>query len=91
MCRASSPRWRAAVAWAALKELDPEDAAKVAAVFLPAGAPLPTLINMMEDARWWAGLASRAERKAYCLAAFESMPEADQAAFLQHVQKARAA
>ncbi len=54
-----------------------------------AGVPLPPFLNAMDDARWWAGLASRGERKAYCLAAFEAMPPADQAAFLHHVQHGR--
>ena len=30
LCRAATPRWRAAIAWGALRELDPDDAAEVA-------------------------------------------------------------
>lgn len=54
-----------------------------------AGVPLPPFLNVMDDARWWADLANRSERKAYALAAFEALAPADQAAFLRHVQHSR--
>jgi len=80
------------LAFAALRALDP---AHRTAVFGAAhrsdvscaGAPLPPLGALMDDARDWAAWASRAERKAYTLAAFEAMSTADQAAFLRHVQR----
>lgn len=80
------------LAFAALRALDPElremafEAAHWGEVS-GAGAPPPPFLNVMDDARWWADLASRSERKAYCLAAFEAMPPADQSAFLRHVQR----
>ncbi|OYX45235.1 MAG: hypothetical protein B7Z02_01280 [Rhodobacterales bacterium 32-67-9] len=80
------------LAFAALRALEPEpremtfEAAHWGEV-TGAGVPLPTFLNAMDDARWWASLASRRERKAYCLAAFEAMPPADQSAFLRHVQR----
>ncbi len=80
------------LAFAALRALDPEpremtfEAAHWGEVS-GAGAPMPPWFNVMDDARWWASYASRRERKAYCLAAFEAMPPADQSAFLRHVQR----
>lgn len=79
------------LAFAALRALDPEpremtfEAAHWGEV-TGAGVPSPPFLNVMDDARWWASHASRRERKAYCLAAFEAMPQADQSAFLRHVQ-----
>ena len=90
LCRAASPRWRAAIAWGALRELDPDDAAMVAAHFLPndgAGPPIPAFDGVMQEACFWAAQASPAERAAYALACFNMMAPARQAAFLGHVQR----
>ncbi|WP_208353358.1 hypothetical protein [Pseudaestuariivita rosea] len=78
---------RAALAWAALQSLDtPEQAELVTeAVLTPAGDPLPTFLNPMQDARWWAEMATNTERKAYALAAYEALPFADQMAFRRHI------
>lgn len=80
------------IAFAALRALDPEPRQQVFEAahwgeVTGAGAPMPPWLNIMDDARWWASLASRRERKAYCLAAFDAMPPADQSAFLRHVQR----
>ena len=86
------PKERAALAWASLRSLDADDALNVAeAVLTGADYPLPPFLAPMEDARWWADLANRRERKAYALAAYEAMSPADQAAFLDHVTDRRAA
>jgi hypothetical protein len=45
------------------------------------GAPLPPLLNAMDEARHWASWATPAEHKAYCLACYEAMSASDQAAF----------
>jgi hypothetical protein len=87
---------RIGLAFAALRALDPEPRERVFEAahwgeVTGAGAPLPALANVMDDARWWAGNASRRERKAYCLACFEAMPPADQQGFLAHVQRRAAA
>ncbi|MBL4917750.1 hypothetical protein [Szabonella alba] len=50
-----------------------------------AGDPLPPFLGGMEDARSWAGWATRDELKAYALASFEAMTPQDQAAFFQHI------
>ncbi len=50
-----------------------------------AGAPIPPLINAMDEARSWAEWASPFEHRAYCLAACEAMPPAARAAFIAYV------
>jgi len=60
-------------------------------VFKSAGCPLPTLLNLMDSARWWASLASQAERDDYMLAAYEASHKDRQMAFLDFVQRRRAA
>ncbi|SIT81854.1 hypothetical protein SAMN05421849_1565 [Pontibaca methylaminivorans] len=83
---------RAGLAFAALARLAPEQAERVACLALgAAGAPLPAFLAVMDEARLWASLASRAERKAYTLAAFEALGGSDRAAFLQHVSGRAAA
>ncbi|QFU07294.1 hypothetical protein PARPLA_01183 [Rhodobacteraceae bacterium THAF1] len=83
---------RVAMAWASLKSLDGDDAVATAeSVLGGAGSPLPPFLSPMNDARWWASLANRAELKAYTLAAFQAMRPVDQAAFLDHVQGRAAA
>ncbi|MCF7777313.1 hypothetical protein GLP59_06550 [Sulfitobacter sp. M220] len=80
---------RAALAWAALRALDtPAQAETVAATLLTfADYPLPTFLNPMEDARWWASFASLKERKAYALAAYEALPMREQMAFRNHISE----
>jgi len=88
LCRAASPRWRAAIAWGALRELDPDDAAMVAAHFLPndgAGPPIPAFAGEMAEASFWASMASPRELDAYCVATFTRMPAPRQSAFLAYV------
>ena len=94
MCRAASPRWRVAIAWGAMTELDPADAAVVAGHFMPnddAGPPIPAFTSAMQEAGFWAGQASPAEHAAYALACFNMMAPARQSAFLGHVQRRAAA
>lgn len=83
---------RGKLAFAALRSLEPDErevtfqAAQFGEVGGGAGVPQPFGAFVMDDARWWAGLANTYERKAYALAAFEALAPADQAAFLSHVQ-----
>ncbi|MDK3019633.1 hypothetical protein [Pseudodonghicola flavimaris] len=77
---------RAALAYAVLNSLSPEQAALVAAASMRrASVPLPAFLGGMEDARYWAALASRCELKAYALAAYDAMSAKDQAAFFRHI------
>ena len=76
------------LAFAALTALDPNirhDTAKAA--LRAAGAPLPAFLGGMDDARWWASVASSAELKSHALAAFEAMSPSDQAAFYRHISE----
>ncbi|WP_299677470.1 hypothetical protein [uncultured Roseobacter sp.] len=81
-------RERAGLAYAALSTLSDEDARAVAETALTAaGYPLPPLLTPMNDARWWASIASRAECKAYALAAYEALSPAEQMAFRNHISE----
>ncbi|MGC9370310.1 MAG: hypothetical protein ACP5DX_12285 [Paracoccaceae bacterium] len=83
---------RAALAFASLNSLEPEHAEMTAAASIGlAGAPLPSFLGGMEDARLWASHASRSELKAYALAAYEAMSAADQAAFFRHISEVEVA
>lgn len=55
------------------------------------GHPIPNPYGLMAEAREWARIASTSEAKAYALACFEALPEADQTAFLSHVSMRAAA
>ncbi|MCW2302621.1 hypothetical protein M2324_001005 [Rhodovulum sulfidophilum] len=81
-------RARASLAYAALRSLEPEQAEMTAATVLrAAGAPMPPFLRGMEEARFWASLANRAELKAFALASFEAMAPHDQTAFLRHISE----
>lgn len=83
---------RAALAWAALRSLDDDDAREVAnTVIQDAGAPLPPFISPMDEAAFWADIASPAELDAYALACVRNMAPDRRAAFLDHVQGRQAA
>jgi len=83
---------RAALAYVALKALQPENAQAVAEAALggampsAAGQPIAPLFNHMDEAAFWADMASPDEREAYCLASFKAMPYERQSAFLDFVQ-----
>lgn len=81
------PQQRAALAYAALRSLDPEHAATVCDAVLPdgAGQPIAPLFNHMDEAAFWADMAAPEELEAYCLASFKAMPRPRQAAFLDFV------
>lgn len=87
-----APEECAALAWAALRALDLDHAREVAnTVIQDAGAPLPSFISPMDEASYWADIASPEELEAYCLATFQAMPRGRQAAFLDHVLGRQAA
>lgn len=80
---------RVSLAWSALRSLDTAEQAEMVAesVLRAAGYPLPTFLSPMDDARWWASLASLNERKAYALAAYEALPPHEQMAFRKHISE----
>lgn len=79
---------RAALAWSALKSLDPENAVIVAeAAIGRAGHPLPPFLAPMDEARWWSEIANRRELKAYCAASFDALSKSDQDAFISYARR----
>jgi hypothetical protein len=79
---------RAAMAWAVLRSLTPEQIVDVAQTVLPegVGAPIAPLFNHMDEAAFWADMAEPDAREAYCLASFNAMPVPRKAAFLEFLQ-----
>lgn len=57
---------------------------------LRAGMPLPFFGRVMEEARFWAEMATRSERKAYCAAIFARLTPEDQDAFRTFISQERA-
>lgn len=83
---------RAALAWAAMKSLDHADAMKVAETVLGgAGAPLPPFLAPVDEAQFWASIASRQELDAYALACTRAMAPGRRAAFLEYMSERAAA
>lgn len=79
---------RAALAYAALNSLPPEQATMTAAASIGgSGAPLPTFLGGVEEARCWAAFATRNDLRAYALAAFEAMEVRDKAAFFRCISE----
>lgn len=77
---------RAMLAYSALNTLNAEMATTVSRAVLGAtDGPSPAFLGGMDDARFWASVASRSELKAYALACFEAMAPKDQAAFFHHI------
>jgi hypothetical protein len=80
-------------AWAmalreAIRECDPTDAALILSDELERlriGAPIPPLLNAMDEAQTWASWATPFEIKAFCLACYNAMPPKAQAGFLAYV------
>jgi len=83
-----TPQERAAMAWAVLRSLTPEQVVAVAETVLPDGtsAPIAPLFNHMDEAAFWADMAEPEALEAYCLASFNAMPAPRKAAFLEFVQ-----
>lgn len=78
----------------AIAQCERDDAVLIlsaALVDLSMGAPLPVWVNALDDARWWASLATEIELKAFALAAFEALRPKARLAFLSHVQGRAAA
>lgn len=82
------PYQRAALAFMALQSLDRGDAVLTAETALAngAGQPIAPLFSQIDEAAFWADLASPDEVEAYCLASFSAMQLPRQAAFLEYVQ-----
>ena len=57
----------------------------------PASHPIAPLLNHIDEAAFWADMATSDEHEAYCLASFKAMPYERQSAFLEFVQGRQAA
>lgn len=74
-------------ACAFLFSLDSGDVSDIAGQpFGEAGMPQTAFLSEMNQAMFWADLATVAERKAYALASYNRLDATDQAAFLEYVQ-----
>lgn len=86
------PYERACLAFAALSVCEPEHAEQIVMRGPDeAGPPLTPFADLMGEALLWAEVASVAERKAYCLAAYLSLDEKDRHAFLAKISERCAA
>lgn len=84
-----NPKERAALAWAALRSLEDEEAEAVARhYFAGAGMPAPALFDAKDEAALWAVAATPRELRAYAGAAFREMRPADRRAFLSWARRA---
>jgi hypothetical protein len=72
------------LAFMALKSLDEEDAFLTASSALScgAGAPLPPLLDLEDEARFWVGMVATEERDVYAVAIFNAMPDSKKRDFL---------
>ncbi|WP_420023251.1 hypothetical protein ACN9JG_00105 [Cereibacter azotoformans] len=87
-CAKLTERERLSLAVAALATLPAETIIEAASFCLgPAGVPLPPFLGGMDEARFWASCATRAELKAHALAAFEAMSPKDRLAFYRHISE----
>ncbi len=78
------PRHQAAAAYAAQTAMGEADRdAVIEATTGNFGSPLPPLIDVQDEARWWVQLASQKELKAYCALSFLQMTRQDRRAFLK--------
>lgn len=76
---------RARLLSAAIKCAHPDDIKAVLVYALPdmlVGSPMPVLIEIGDDTRWWADLATLPELKAWLAACFVRLPHRDQQEFL---------
>ena len=71
----------------ALSDLEPWQAELVAAkVLKPVGSPLPPFLGGMDEARWWASIATPTEIECFGAACFEMMDLARLPNFLSFMQ-----
>ena len=77
---------RAAMAWAVLRSLTPEQVVAVAETVLPDGtsAPIAPLFNHMDEAAFWADMAEPEELVAYAVAIYNAMAPPKRRAFLDY-------
>jgi hypothetical protein len=78
---------RRALALTALASVDPDEAEDVAREALTAsGTPIAPLQSFMDEASFWADLASQTELKAYSAASFSGLNSKNKLAFLKYAR-----
>jgi len=83
---------RAKLALTALDACEDDHAQNIAQHVLGgAGAPVAPLYSPMDEAAFWADLASLDELKAFAVASFSRLPKHERAAFLDWADERRAA
>ena len=81
-----TPVERAQLAYSALRSLDTDQAARVAATVLSRpGMPLPPFLDVVGEAADWAAWADPEQINATAVACFNAMPPAEQSAFAGHI------
>ena len=91
-CARLSFQERADIAWGLLMSLDPDQFEKVCnSVVGSVGMPQAAFLSEMDQASFWADMASKNELKAYALASFNAMNTQSQTAFLSYIDGRAAA
>ena len=84
-----TPRERASLAFAVMRSLSEDNRLKVAINAIPEwaefGSPLPTFLDVADDARWWAANISIQERKTYLMACLNHLSEVDRRDLTNHL------
>lgn len=74
---------------AAVLDCDPRDRLSLLELLVDhyrPGQPVPAFDGVMEEAAYWADMASEAELKAYALASYNRLSSESKSAFLQYVR-----
>ncbi len=88
------PAERGFMLMVAAQTAEPDDLEALAGTVIAGtrrGAPVPTFDDVRAEARLWASWASLPERRAYFGAIWNQLPEAEQAGFLESVNRRAAA
>lgn len=92
--RKLEPEEIAGLAYSALRCVDPEYRRRMYELLgdaeTPAGSPLPPLsVDVAFDARWWAGIATETERKAYIYELLKTLNENDKKIVVRNLTRGR--
>jgi hypothetical protein len=89
-----TPIERACLALAALDATDDEEFFEIVEALIStrmAGSPLPGLLSVEDEARWWARAAGLPEVRAYLSACFARLPSKERKGFLKAASRRAAA
>ena len=85
-----TPEECAALAWAALRSLDRDNAVEVARRFWRRGRTASPNVSPTDEAAWWAGIASPDEIDAYAVATFNALSPAKRRHFIDFAREVAA-